>query len=79
MKNAKDLGFVTGHGFTGCGKTLSFEGYGLQPVRKQLKTCPALAAEAHFHPRRAAFRPECAEKHPSAAKAAIIPRHLRTG
>ena len=28
------LRFVSGHGSTGCGKTLVFEGYGLQPVRK---------------------------------------------
>jgi hypothetical protein len=54
------FGFVSGHdfsravkakkewGFTGCGKTLFFEGYGLQPVHKQLKTGTALAAEGRI-------------------------------
>src|SRR5665213_3170164 len=32
-------------GFTGCGKTLLCNRYGLQPVRKWLQTGPALAAE----------------------------------
>ena len=35
-------------GFTGCGKTLFFEGYGLQPVYKRLKTGAALAAEGRI-------------------------------
>jgi hypothetical protein len=42
------LRFVSGHDFTGCGKTRFFEGYGLQPVRICLKTGPALAAEGRF-------------------------------
>ena len=39
---------LSGMGFTGCGKTLFFEGYGLQPVRKRLKTGTALAAEGRI-------------------------------
>jgi hypothetical protein len=36
------------HDFTGWGKTLFFEGYGLQPVHKRLKTDTALAAEGRI-------------------------------
>jgi hypothetical protein len=39
---------LSGMGFTGCGKTLFFEGYGLQPVRKRLKTGTTLAAEGRI-------------------------------
>ena len=37
-----------GQGFTCCGKTLFFEGYGLQPVHKRLKIGTALAAEGRI-------------------------------
>ena len=47
---AAKLAFLKGMGFTGCGKTQAFEGYGLQPVRKYPKISPALAAEGTvFH------------------------------
>jgi hypothetical protein len=42
------LGFVSGHDSTGSGKILFFEGYGLQPVHKRLKTGAALAAEGRI-------------------------------
>ena len=35
-------------GFTGCEKTLFFEGYGLQPVHKRLKIGTALAGEGRI-------------------------------
>jgi hypothetical protein len=46
MKNAKDLGFVSGRGFIGCGKLCRLKGTGFSPyVRKGLETGPTLAAE----------------------------------
>jgi hypothetical protein len=38
------------YGFTGCGKTQVFEGYGLQAVRNQSGISTALAAEGNLFP-----------------------------
>jgi hypothetical protein len=46
---------LKGTGFTGCGKTLVVEGYGLEAVRICLKTGPALAAEAAFYSQQRLF------------------------
>jgi hypothetical protein len=42
------LGFLSGHDFTGCGKTPFFEGYGLQALHNYCVMNPALAAEGGF-------------------------------
>ena len=50
---------MKGTGFTGCGKTLLCNRYGLQPVRKWLQTGPALAAEGFISSPFPAFSAAC--------------------
>jgi hypothetical protein len=49
------IGFVSGHDFTGCGKSRFSEGDGLQPVHNYLVMSTALAAEGCLPPQNGLF------------------------